>query len=101
MKSRIAKRSVSLIFLLAASAQNASPAETCDEADIHYATTLAPPTATYLWRTYLEQMATNVPANLDVLLIADSLIYQWPISLLSPLEVASYGIGGDKAQNVL
>jgi hypothetical protein len=101
MKSRIAKLSVSLIFLLAASAHNASAAETCDEADILYATTPAPPTATYLWRTYLEQMSTNVPANLDVLLIGDSLIYQWPISLLSPLEVASYGIGGDKAQNVL
>jgi hypothetical protein len=101
MKGRIAKLSVSLIFLLAASAYNTSAAETCDEADILYATTPAPPTAAYLWRTYLEQMATNVPANLDVLLIGDSLIYQWPFSLLSPLEVASYEIGGDKAQNVL
>jgi hypothetical protein len=41
MKSRIAKLSVSLIFLLAASAHNASAAETCDEADILYATTPA------------------------------------------------------------
>ena len=101
MKSRIAKLSVSLICLLAASAHHAGAAETCDEADILYATTPAPPTAAYPWRTYLEQMATTVPANLDLLLIGDSLIYQWPISLLSPLEVASYGIGGDKAQNVL
>lgn len=101
MKSRIAKLAVSLIFLLAASAHNASGAETCDEADILYATTPAPPTDTYLWRTYLKQMAASVPENLDVLLIGDSLVYQWPISLFSPLEAASYGIGGDKPQNVL
>jgi hypothetical protein len=100
MKNRTAKLLVSL-FLLAAWAHNASAAETCDEADILYATTPAPPTATYLWRTYLEQMATSVPTNLDVLLIGDSLVYQWPISLLSPLAVANYGMGGDKAHNVL
>jgi hypothetical protein len=83
---KLAMLSVSLIFLLVASAHDASAAETCDEADILYATTPAPPRATNLWRTYLEQMATNLPANLDVLLIGDSLIYQWPIPLL---EVSS------------
>jgi lysophospholipase L1-like esterase len=46
-------------------------------------------------------MMTNAPVNLDILLIGDSLASQWPISLLSPLEVANYGVGGDKPQNVL
>ena len=67
MKSRIAKLSVSLIFLLAASAHNASAAETCDEADILYATTPAPPT----WQTPCENYNSDglhfTPAGYKIL----------------------------------
>ena len=76
--------------------------------DVLLARTPAPPAFTGAWARYLDLQqdveacrAGSVNPAINLLLIGDSLIQEWPEALWKPKRVLNLGSGGDKTQQVL
>jgi lysophospholipase L1-like esterase len=86
---------VAILYPLTATAQ------ACDKVDELVTATPAPPSSAVAWRTYLEETHFAVRADVDLVLIGDSLAKNWDPKMLLPMRVLNLGIWGDKTQNVL
>jgi platelet-activating factor acetylhydrolase IB subunit beta/gamma len=74
-------------------------AQICSDQDL--TTTPAPPPSPRSYRLYLEQLLSAVDANVDLILLGDSLAELWDTKMLQPISVVNLGVGGDRTQNVL
>jgi len=76
-------------------------AQACDEIDTLVTTTPAPPPDVNRWRRNIEKLQLAVPAEVDVVLIGDSLADAWDSKMWLPVRVVNLGVAGDGTQHVL
>jgi platelet-activating factor acetylhydrolase IB subunit beta/gamma len=53
------------------------------------------------YELYLKQLLLAVDANVDLILLGDSLAALWDTKMFQPISVVNLGVGGDRTQNVL
>ena|SRR5579864_8555748 len=63
--------------------------------------TPAPPPTSRSWQLHRAHLANLPRGPVDLWLIGDSLVEQWPDGHWEPWRVLNWGIGGDKTQHVL
>ena len=64
-------------------------------------TTPAAPPSQRSYDLYRKQLNSVANADVDLILLGDSLAEGWDSSFLPPIKVVNLGVGGDKTQNVL
>jgi lysophospholipase L1-like esterase len=96
-----------LVAMLPAAISDAVAAaeKICDDFDVQVATTPIPPQFANSLRRHAMLMETIPRGPADVVVIGDSLVEQWPQTLLNEAfarkTVVNLGVGGDRTQNVL
>jgi hypothetical protein len=94
-----------LLLQLGSSSAPALAQQTCDRLDVQLATTPVPSQFDFAIRRHEELVASSAHARADVVAIGDSLIEQWPQSMLLDVfpnqRIVNLGVGGDKTQHVL
>lgn len=76
-------------------------AQICDEYEKLVTATPAPPNDANGWRIYTKERSLAIRANVDLVLVGDSLAEAWDTTMWSPMRVINLGVGGDRTQNVL
>src|SRR5580693_6347529 len=74
-------------------------AQTCSGQDL--TTTPAAPPNSRSYELYLKQLHSTVSADVDLILLGDSLAEYWDGKIFQPLKVVNLGVAGDTTQNVL
>jgi tetratricopeptide (TPR) repeat protein len=69
--------------------------------DVRVTTTPSPPPFVDSWRRHEMLMARRPQGPIDVMLVGDSLVQQWPDELWPPLKVFNFGVNADKTQHAL
>jgi lysophospholipase L1-like esterase len=94
-----------LLFQLVSSSAPALAQQACDRLDVQQATTPVPSQFDFAIRRHEELAASSAHTRADVVAIGDSLIEQWPQSMLLDVfpnqRIVNLGVGGDKTQHVL
>jgi lysophospholipase L1-like esterase len=79
----------------------AQPNQICDPYDELVATTPAPPTAGYRWKTYDAEYKSIPSGPVDLAIVGDSLAELWKVDMWRPLHAVNVGVGGDGTQHTL
>jgi lysophospholipase L1-like esterase len=74
-------------------------AQTCRGQE--FTTTPSPPPNQRSYELCLRQLHSAVSADVDLILLGDSLAECWDNRMFLPINVVNLGVGGDKIQNVL
>ena len=69
--------------------------------DQNLTSTPASPPNPRSYNLYLKQLLLAVDANVDLILLGDSLAALWDTKMFQPISVVNLGVGGDRTQNVL
>ena len=69
--------------------------------DVRVTTTASPPPFVDSWRRHEMLMARRPDGPIDLMLVGDLLVEQWPEQLWAPLKVFNFGVKADKTQHAL